>query len=95
MNPYGEWMYSSTILDLSTRWRGVVSFTPRPRYPRENRPRYSLDRRLGGPESRSGRCGVISNPCYSVSRDVQSHINAALLFVGVDVPGPDPTDVCS
>jgi hypothetical protein len=30
----------------------VVSFTPRPLYPQ-----YTLDRRLGGPQIRSGRCG--------------------------------------
>jgi hypothetical protein len=39
--PWGhirEWRYSSTILDFGTRWRWVVSFTPRPLYPR-----YSLD----------------------------------------------------
>jgi hypothetical protein len=29
----GEWRYSSTILDLGTRWRLVVSFTPMPLYP--------------------------------------------------------------
>jgi hypothetical protein len=29
----GECKYSSTILDLSTRWRCVVSLTPRPLYP--------------------------------------------------------------
>jgi hypothetical protein len=46
-----EWRYSYTILDLVTRWRWVVSFTPR----------YSLDRRLGGPQSRSGRCGEVKN----------------------------------
>jgi hypothetical protein len=45
-----EWRYSSTFLDLSTRWRWVVSFTLR-----GNSPRYPLDRRLGGPLSRSGR----------------------------------------
>jgi hypothetical protein len=28
----GEWRYGSTILDLGTRWRWVVSFTPRPLY---------------------------------------------------------------
>jgi hypothetical protein len=28
-----EWRYSSTILDLGTRWKWVVSFTPRPLYP--------------------------------------------------------------
>jgi hypothetical protein len=39
------------ILDLGTRWRGVVSFTSR----------YSLARRLGGPQSRSGHCGEGKN----------------------------------
>jgi hypothetical protein len=29
--------------------------------PWENRPRYPLDMRLGGPQSRSGRCGVEKN----------------------------------
>jgi hypothetical protein len=29
----GEWSYSSTFLDLGTRWRWVVSFTPMPLYP--------------------------------------------------------------
>jgi hypothetical protein len=43
----GDWRYSSTILDLCTRWRWVVSFTPRPLYLREKRCRYLLDRRLG------------------------------------------------
>jgi hypothetical protein len=41
MKTYGEWSYSSTILDLGTRWRSVVSFKPLPLYPR-----YPLDRRL-------------------------------------------------
>jgi hypothetical protein len=35
----------------------VVSFTPRPLYPRGKGPLYPLDRRLGGPQSRSGRHG--------------------------------------
>jgi hypothetical protein len=37
------------------------SFTPRPLYPRGKSPRYPLDRRLGGPQSRSGCCGVERN----------------------------------
>jgi hypothetical protein len=32
-----------------------VSFTPRPLYPRGKSFRYPLDRRLDGPQSRSGR----------------------------------------
>jgi hypothetical protein len=55
-----EWRYSSThptILNLSTRWRGVVSFTSLPLYPRGKSPWYTLYRRLGGPQSQSGSYG--------------------------------------
>jgi hypothetical protein len=44
MKMYGRWKYSSTILDLGTNWRRVVSFTPRPLCPR-----YSLQRVWVGP----------------------------------------------
>jgi hypothetical protein len=46
------------ILDLGPRWRWVVSFTPPPRtlYLRGKSPLCPLDRRLSGPQSRSG-CG--------------------------------------
>jgi hypothetical protein len=33
----GEWEYSSTILDLSTRWRSVVGFMALSTLPQENR----------------------------------------------------------
>jgi hypothetical protein len=33
----------------------VVSFTPRPPYPQGKSPTYQLDRRLDGPQNRSGR----------------------------------------
>jgi hypothetical protein len=48
-------------LDLGTRWRWVDSFTPQPFYPQEKKPRYPLDRRLGGPQSRSGHGGEEKN----------------------------------
>jgi hypothetical protein len=38
-----------------------ISFTPRPLYFRGNLHRYPLDRRLGGPQSRSGPCGEEKN----------------------------------
>jgi hypothetical protein len=44
----GECRYSSTFFDFSTSWKWVVSFTPLPLYPL-----YLLDKRLGGPRSRS------------------------------------------
>jgi hypothetical protein len=42
-----QWRYSSTILNLSTRLRRVVTFKPRPLY---KTPQSPLDRRLGGPQ---------------------------------------------
>jgi hypothetical protein len=57
----GEWRYSSTILDLGTRWKRVVSFTLPPLYPRGKRPPYPLHRRLGGPQSQSRHCGQGKN----------------------------------
>jgi hypothetical protein len=39
----------------------VVSFTPRPLYPQGKSPWYPLDRRMGGPQSRSGRGGDEKN----------------------------------
>jgi hypothetical protein len=53
----GKQRQSDTILDLGTRWRRMVTFTPWPLYPRRNRSRCPLNRRLGGLQSRSGRCG--------------------------------------
>jgi hypothetical protein len=38
----------------------VVSFTPRPLYPRGKSPRYPQDR-LGGPQNRAGHCGIEKN----------------------------------
>jgi hypothetical protein len=43
------------ILDLGTRWRWVVSFTLLPVYPQGKSYMFPLDRRLCGPQSRSGR----------------------------------------
>jgi hypothetical protein len=44
-------------LNLGTWWMWVVSFTPRPLYHQAKSPCYPLDRRLSGPQSRSGRGG--------------------------------------
>jgi hypothetical protein len=43
------------IPDLGTRWRWVVSITRRPLYFHGKSPWYPLDRRLSGPQKRSGR----------------------------------------
>jgi hypothetical protein len=47
-----EWSYSSTILDLGTRCRWMVSFTPGPIYSRRRAP--SIHFRGGWVESRGG-----------------------------------------
>jgi hypothetical protein len=49
------------ILDLVPRWMWVVSFTPRPLYPEGESPRYLLDKRMDGPQSRSGEGGKEKN----------------------------------
>jgi hypothetical protein len=40
----GEWRYSSIILDLSTRWRRVVSLTPLQLYPPGKEPPVPVDK---------------------------------------------------
>jgi hypothetical protein len=49
------------ILDLGTRRKWVVSFTPRPLYPQGKSPWYPLDRELGGPQSQFGHGGEEKN----------------------------------
>jgi hypothetical protein len=51
----------SSFFDIGIRWRSVVSFTPRSLYPQRKSPWYPLDRRLGEPQSRSGRGGEEKN----------------------------------
>jgi hypothetical protein len=57
----GEWRYSSTHSLTSALERWVVSFTIRPFCPQGKSYWYPLDRRLGGPQSRSGRGGEEKN----------------------------------
>jgi hypothetical protein len=54
------------LLDLSTSWRWMVSFTSRSLYPRGKSPQWPLDRRLGGPQSRSRGSNLARNILISV-----------------------------
>jgi hypothetical protein len=54
---WGSGCIAPRNLDLGTRWRWVVSFTTQPLYLQGKSPWYPFDRRLGGPQSRSGRGG--------------------------------------
>jgi hypothetical protein len=93
----GEQRYSSSILDFGTRWRWVVSFTPRPLYSREKSPRYILGRRLGEPQSSSGCYGEEKNlvprrksnagrPARSLSLYQQSYSNShSCVYTGLKI----------
>jgi hypothetical protein len=85
-----EWMYRSTFLDLGTTWRWVVNFTPRPLYPRGKSPRYPLDRRLGGTQSRSGRFGEqnILWPCQDSNSDPSIVQPVAGSYTDWAIPAP-------
>jgi hypothetical protein len=52
---WGSGDIATCIIDLGTRWRWVVRFTPRQLYPQGSITCYPLDRRLDGPQGRSGR----------------------------------------
>jgi hypothetical protein len=58
---WGSRIIPPHILDLGTRWRWVVNFTPRPLYPQGKSLWYTLNRRLGGPKRGSGRGGEEKN----------------------------------
>jgi hypothetical protein len=53
---WGSGGIAPSIFDLGTRWRCVVNFTPQPLYPHGKSPWYSLNKKLGAPQSHSG-CG--------------------------------------
>jgi hypothetical protein len=52
---WGSGGIAPRILDLGSRCRWVVSFTPQPFYPQGKCSWYPLVTRLGGPQNRSGR----------------------------------------
>jgi hypothetical protein len=68
----------------------VVSFTPRPLYPRGKRPRYPFDRTLGGPQSRSGRRGEekILGPYLGSNSDPSAIQSVASRYTDCAIPAP-------
>jgi len=60
---WGSGGTANSLFDLDTRWRRVVSFTPRPLYRQLKIPWYSLDRSLSGSQSRFRRGDVLLYIC--------------------------------
>jgi hypothetical protein len=58
---WGSGNIAPRILELGIKWRWVVSFTTQPFYTPEKSRLYPSDRRLGGPQNRSGRGGKEKN----------------------------------
>jgi hypothetical protein len=58
---WGSGGIARRILDFGIRWRWTISFTPWPLYPQGKSHWYPLGRRLGVPQSRSGRGGEEKN----------------------------------
>jgi hypothetical protein len=80
------------ILGLGTRWMWMISFTPRPLYPQGKSSWYALDRRLGWPQSRSGRGGEEKNfqPLPGLEPPIiqpiaQSYTTKRSVFYGVNL----------
>jgi hypothetical protein len=65
---WGNGCIDLRFLDLCTSWKWMISFTPRPLYPRRKSPRHPLDRRPAGPQNRSGRHGEEKNPAPNWTR---------------------------
>jgi hypothetical protein len=76
---WGSGGIAPRIPDLGTTWRAVVNFTPRPLYLQGKNPWYPLDRRLGGPQSRSG--------CSAEEKSSQT-------LLGLESPNIQPVAQC-
>jgi hypothetical protein len=75
------------ILDFGTRWRWVVSFTPRPLYPQGKSPWYTLDKGWVGP--RDSLDAMVTRKIPSPYRDSNpNHPARSLALYRWDIPAP-------
>jgi hypothetical protein len=87
---YGEWRYSSTILNLNNIWKFVVNFRHQPLYPRGKNPRRLLYRRLGGPQSPSTHYGEKKNPLPLPRIEPRFLVRPACSLVAIPTECPWP-----
>jgi hypothetical protein len=86
----GEWRCSSTILNLSFRYRWMVSIMPRPLLPPGNSLRYHLYWRLGGPQRQSGCYGEEKNllPLPEIEPEFLGCPAHSLVAIPTAIPAP-------
>jgi hypothetical protein len=85
---WGSGGIAPCILHLGTRWRWVVSFTPRPLYPQGKNPLYPLDKTLGEPKNSSGHGGEekSSQPLPEIEPWNPNHPASSLVAILTDRP---------
>jgi hypothetical protein len=90
----GEWRYSSTILDLGTIQRSVVSFMSQPLFPWGKSPQYLMDRKLVGPQSQYRHCRIEKNffHCQELN---PSHPAHSILLCQLSYPSSQWNVCCS
>jgi hypothetical protein len=86
---WGSEVLAVSILDLGTRWRWVVSFTPQPLYPQGNISWYPLDMKLGGPQIRSGQGGEEKNSQPLSRLEPPNHLARSPALYHWAIPDPD------
>jgi hypothetical protein len=65
----------------------MVSFMPQPFYPRENSPRYPMDRWLGGPQSPWGSYEEEKNPLPGIELRFLAYLARSLVPIPLSYPG--------
>jgi hypothetical protein len=87
---WGSGCIEPHFLDLGTIWRWVVSFTFQPLYSWGKSRRYPFDRRLGGPQSRSGQRGEekILDPTGTRTPTPRSSSPQASRYTDYAIPAP-------
>jgi hypothetical protein len=85
---WGSEVIAPRILNLGTRSKRVVRFTPRPLYHRIKSTRHQLDKRRGGPQSPSGHGDEQKIPAHTGYEEA-GYLSGIALAFGLDDRGFD------